>query len=94
MIAKYKKDTNWQKYFKDPNINIITNGELRIKDGTTTIANNAFKNNPYITKLYIPSSVTYIGDRAFYGCSGLNEIIFEDADKSDGLELIIKNGAF
>ena len=39
-----------------------------------SVAKNALKNNKKIKKLTIPSSITKIGSRAFYGCSSLNAI--------------------
>lgn len=51
----------------------------RLKIGGVTykvvsVAKNALKNNKTIKKLTIPSSITKIGSRAFYGCSSLNAI--------------------
>ena len=39
--------------------------------GGTTISQFAFYNCPSLTKVFIPSSVTAIGKRAFYGCANL-----------------------
>ena len=36
---------------------------------------DVFKNNTSITSITIPNSVTSIGERAFYGCSGLKTVI-------------------
>ena len=50
---------------------------LTLKDGTKGIAGNAFSfsyNNYEMKSVVIPSTVTYIGDGAFYGCSGLTSI--------------------
>ena len=50
---------------------------LTLRDGTKGIAGNAFSycNNSYEMKsVVIPSTVTYIGDGAFYGCRGLTSI--------------------
>lgn len=49
-----------------------------IKDGTTSIACNAFDDSnttpEYITSISIPSSVTSIGNYAFYKCSNIESI--------------------
>ena len=45
------------------------------------IADNAFKNNTSIESLTIPNSMEKIGDLAFYGCSSITSITFEDNSK-------------
>lgn len=40
----------------------------------TKIANNAFKNNKYVTKIVLGSNITEIGDNAFKGCLKLKSI--------------------
>lgn len=40
----------------------------------TEIESAAFENNPYIEKVYLPDTVTVIGDRAFHNCTALNKI--------------------
>lgn len=47
----------------------------------TAIGDGAFRNQNYITKIIIPSTVTTIGVEAFAGCSLLEKVTFEvDAD--------------
>lgn len=51
--------------------------EVTIKDGTVSIADNAFDANSRkndLTSVIIPDSVKYIGVRAFRGCTSLKEI--------------------
>jgi len=68
-------------------------GDIRIPNGVTDIAENVFKNKDNITRVFIPSSVVSIGPSAFYDCDNLTsvefwgenlEIIGEDAFKSCG----------
>ncbi len=44
----------------------------------TKIASGAFENDENITYVEIPKSITYIGSRAFKGCSNLEKVIFEE----------------
>lgn len=44
---------------------------VTIPDGTDAINTRAFINNIYLEEVYIPSSVTSIGEDAFYGCTSL-----------------------
>lgn len=46
----------------------------------TRIASSAFENNVNITYVEIPKSITYIGSRAFKGCSNLEKVIFEEIE--------------
>lgn len=48
-----------------------------IPEGTKEIASGAYQNYVNITSVKIPSSVTKIGDNAFYGCKSLRTVIFE-----------------
>ncbi len=48
-------------------------GEYRIKEGTKLIADEAFDFLP-ISAVYLPASLQYIGEGAFYGCDNLTEI--------------------
>ncbi len=49
-------------------------GEFVIKDGTTAIASDAFRDCNSLTSITIPNSVTSIGANAFYGCTSLSSI--------------------
>ncbi|MED9970071.1 MAG: leucine-rich repeat domain-containing protein [Ruminococcus sp.] len=48
-------------------------------------AHNLYLNNQLVTDLVIPSSVTSIGDRAFYNCTGLTSITIPDSVTSIGI---------
>lgn len=48
--------------------------QVTIADGTAGITAWAFQNCFALSKINIPSSVKYIGDSAFYGCSNLENI--------------------
>lgn len=49
-------------------------GIFQIKDGTTAIADNAFKDCIGITEVLFPESLISIGKHAFSGCLGLKEV--------------------
>ena len=49
-------------------------GEFTIKDGTVSIADNAFDGQKNMTSITIPQSVKYIGQYAFRDCSSLKEV--------------------
>ena len=51
------------------------NTEIKIKDGTTTIADSAFLQKKEMKKIQIPNSVTTIGKDAFNGCKGLTSVV-------------------
>lgn len=56
--------------------------EVVIEEGTKLIANYAFANNQYISKVHIPASVENIGERAFFDCLNLSEITVDEANKN------------
>ena len=49
--------------------------KIEIKEGTTQIAYDAFRDCSGLTSVTIPNSVTSIGTYAFSGCSGLTSVI-------------------
>lgn len=69
------------------NISDIFRGckNIVIKDGVTKIPYAAFYKESFGTttleSITIPASVTIIGYRAFFGCTKLKEVIFEDSDE-------------
>ena len=63
-------------------------GELSIREGTTTIADDAFASSISLNKVSFPDSVKYIGESAFSGCTGLTEVLL-----GSGVEEI-KDNAF
>ena len=56
-------------------------GAVVISDGTTEISEGMFKANMNITSVYIPASVTKIGDNAFTSCSNLASVTFEEGSQ-------------
>ncbi|MBQ7961765.1 MAG: leucine-rich repeat domain-containing protein [Clostridia bacterium] len=52
----------------------VVSGTYSIKEGTKTIASNAFVGCSSLTGINIPSSVVYIGERAFKSCALNGEI--------------------
>lgn len=51
-----------------------TGSSCYIKDGTIHIAENAFEDNTDIQSVYIPASVTGIGEYAFWECTALKTV--------------------
>lgn len=78
--AYYNDPENWEGgavlYLRSYLLNVSTDyqGTLTVKDGTTIIADSAFSNCTYITSVNLASSVTTVGNYAFYGCSSLTNI--------------------
>lgn len=68
--APLKTREEWLKNAKN---DIVVDGVLYIKPGTTEIAHHAYYNNKSFTRVQIPSSVTLIANCAFYG-SALEEV--------------------
>ena len=87
--AYYNNDSNWENdvlYIGNHLIKAKTSisGVYSIKDGTKTIADNAFYSCTGLTSITIPNSVTSIGDFAFYECTGLTSITIPDSVTSIG----------
>lgn len=59
-----KQKKPWLQY----KTKIIT---VRINDGVTNIASNAFRSHTGLSKVYIANSVTHIGSNAFQKCKQL-----------------------
>lgn len=78
--AYYNDPENWEGgtvlYLRSYLLNVSTDyqGTFTVKDGTTIIADNAFSNCTYITSVNLASSVTTVGNYAFYGCSALTNV--------------------
>ncbi|MBQ6117919.1 MAG: leucine-rich repeat domain-containing protein, partial [Clostridia bacterium] len=58
--------------------------KIVLKDGTTGIADFAFKNCYYLSEITIPGSVTNIGQSAFYYCYNLSTVEIPDGVTSIG----------
>lgn len=81
-------DTAWYKtkdqiIIKNNSVLIVPLGcpaELEASnfENATTIAINAFVQNNTVTKVTLPATLKFIGDRAFYKCTNLEEVIFEN----------------
>ena len=77
--AYYKDINNWKNgvlYIDNHLIKADINiqGDYEIKNGTVTIAVNAFYECEVLTGITMPDSVLHIGNYAFYGCTGLKEL--------------------
>ena len=80
----YNNESNWENNVLYINNHLVSakndvSGSYSIKEGTKTIASNAFWQCEKLTKITIPQSVTNICDSAFTGCIGLTNIIIPDS---------------
>lgn len=66
---------------------------VSIKEGTKIIANQVFKENTNIKIVALPSSLKYIGKKAFAQCLNLSIIIY-DGTENQFDEIIIENNTF
>ncbi|MDE6293972.1 MAG: leucine-rich repeat domain-containing protein, partial [Clostridiales bacterium] len=70
-------------------------GTYVVPSNVTVIAANAFAYNPYIKKIVIHNGVTSIGEKAFYMCGSLEQVVFdEDSEATAQTQLAIGNYAF
>ena len=60
------------------------NTRISIREGTTSISDQAFYDCSGLASITIPNSVTSIGDRAFSGCSGLTSVTIPNSVTSIG----------
>lgn len=76
--AYYKNNSNWENgilYIGNHLIKATSiSGDYNIKEGTKSIAVNAFYGCDKLTSVIIPNTVTGIGDKAFYNCDSLRSI--------------------
>ena len=87
--AYYNNASNWQDDVLYIGKHLITakstiSGDCVIKNGTLTIANNAFYKCIYLTSITIPDSVTSIGRSAFATCKALTSVVIPDNVTSIG----------
>ena len=57
----------------------ISTESITIPEYITSIPEDAFANNPYLTSIVIPDSVTTIGKNAFLNCTALKRIYIPDS---------------
>ena len=81
--AYYYKASNWVDkvlYIGNHLIKAEYNltGEYTIKEGTKTIASDAFSSCRSLTSVVIPDSVVCIGLNAFYSCDSLESVVFKN----------------
>ena len=49
-------------------------GSVTVPDGVVTLSDGLFKNNPSITSIYMPDSVSVLGAEVCSGCSQLQSV--------------------
>lgn len=76
--AFYNNKSNWENGVLYVGHCLVTakgiKNTYKVKEGTTTIASFAFKDNTELTDVVLPDSITYIGYLAFDGCESLYSI--------------------
>ena len=76
--AFYNNKSNWENGVLYVGNCLVTAKDVKnrykVKEGTTTIASFAFKNNIAMKDVVLPDSITYIGYLAFDGCESLYSI--------------------
>lgn len=76
--AFYNNESNWESGILYVGHCLVTARGImntcKVKEGTTTIASFAFRNNIAMKDVTLPDSITYIGYLAFDGCASLNSI--------------------
>lgn len=76
--AFYNNESNWENGVLYVGHCLVTakgiKNTYKAKEGTTTIASFAFKDNTELTDVVLPDSITYIGYLAFDGCESLYSI--------------------
>lgn len=67
-----------------------TDGNIKIKEGTTLLADHVFEESLYSThvlkSVYIPDSIETISENAFWGCSDLESVRLPKSIKSIGTQ--------
>ncbi len=69
--------------------NSMKNAQLKLASDTTEISSKQFESSK-LTKIFIPNSVTKIGERAFFASFSLTDVIFENGSALQAIE----NNAF
>ena len=67
---------------------VVIKGKVEIGGNNyyvTVINTEAFQNNTNITKVTIPNDVTLLCEKAFQGCTGLTEIVFNEWEGKGGI---------
>ena len=88
--AYYKDESNWNNgvlYISNHLIKAKTSisGAYTVKGETRSIADSAFSDCTSITSITIPSSVTSICSYAFYYCTSLKNVIFEENSQLESI---------
>ncbi|MDD4292090.1 MAG: leucine-rich repeat protein [Clostridia bacterium] len=66
--------------------------EVIIPEGVIRIDMEAFAHNPSLTNIELPSTLTVIGDKAFYECYSLRRIVFNSL-RAPKLEALYRTGS-
>jgi hypothetical protein len=52
-----------------------------VDNGYDAIGENAFRNNKYLEEIFIPKSIEYIADKAFFNCFNLRDVYYQGNEK-------------
>ena len=82
--AYYNNPENWDGqalYLSNYLITVLNSasGEFNVKEGTTVIADSAFYMCEYVTTVNFASTVSFVGNAAFYGCTNLTYTAYSAA---------------
>lgn len=76
----FPADVTFGSYVFDSNTVLET---LTVETGVTAIPNGTFNRCTAFKSVQIPNTVTVIGYNAFYGCTGLTSLTFEDGGEAN-----------
>jgi len=68
------------------------NIEYTVHPNCRRIARGAFQGAAYLKSIYLPATVSYIGEDAFEGCTALQGIYFDESSTSSAKALTAKGG--
>lgn len=76
-IIGYKNDDPNVQGFREANLEYLS-----LPEGLTKLESQAFRNNPLLASVNIPSTLTMFGPAVFEGCSGLMDVYYNAVNAS------------